>query len=180
MPESCSSVPASSISDVGSPWALNRSRPECVVFKSRSSTISKLPSLPSMKSSDWLIIWRDWAWASATICWAISAALAHDLGLVDHPGGLGADLVHQLLGLLHLGRHQLLAVAQRPTGLADLIGQRAQRLLQEPEHVVARDQRRVRQRHLLGVGDQFDQVAQVRLDVAARVAAGRLELFGSS
>jgi hypothetical protein len=102
------------------------------------------------------------------------ARLAHDLGLVDHASGLGAHLVHQLLSLLQLGRHQLLAVAQRPAGLADLLGEASKGLLEQSEHVVTRDQRRVGQRHLLGVGDQFDQVTKVGLDVAPGVAPGGL------
>ena len=97
----------------------------------------------------------------------------HDLGALHHPLGPHPRRLEQLVGLAAGLGDELLALLEHPAGLAQLVGQALQRLLEQLDDLVAVDPRRRRQRHRRRRGDDVDRAAQQRLGIAD-VALARL------
>ena len=89
--------------------------------------------------------------------------LADDLGALHHALGLGPHLLHQRLGLPGALGQELLALAQEPAGLAQLVGQAVEGGAQEAGHLLARDDDRRGERHGLGAGEDVEHLADDRL-----------------
>ena len=89
-----------------------------------------------------------------------------DLGALHHPFGLATCRFEQFVGFAAGLGDELLAFLQHPAGLAQLVGQPGEGLLEQLDDLVAIDARRRRQRHRRRRGDDVDGPPQQRLGVA--------------
>ena len=106
--------------------------------------------------------------------------LADDLGPLDHPLGLDSRVADDVRRLPPGGDEQLLVVLEHPAGSPELLGQLVANRFQQVEHLVAGDDRRRRERHRLGGGDDLDELLEEVLDAArlGRIARVALGTFG--
>jgi hypothetical protein len=68
--------------------------------------------------------------------------LAHDLGPLDHPLGLDAHLLQQVVGLTPARLHELITLTKEPSSLSHLVGEAIEGRLQQLEQLFARDENR--------------------------------------
>ena len=146
--------------------------PAPTIFRVRSSTISKLASFWSQKSSTSFLRRAGLVGGGVDDLAGAGLARLDHLGALHHPLGAGAGLVEDVLALaLHLGE-VLLALLQQPPGGAQLVGQALDGLVEQVEHLVAVDHHRRRQRHRPGRRHQVVEAPEHVLDVGARACAG--------
>ena len=147
------------------PWSL--ARPAPTIFMVRSSTISKLASFWSQKSSHSWRRRRASASAMSTILRArASVALTTSVRCTMRSARARAWSRISSPSRRTLARYSSRSL-QQPAGGPQLVGQALDGLVEEVEHLVAVDHHRGRQRHRPGRRHQVVQPAEQVLDVGA-------------